>query len=52
MQVVCSACAIAKQCRRDLKQGVSRMSFHHYCPDTETIAALEGRTWWRDLVGA
>jgi hypothetical protein len=52
MQVACSMCPVAGRCRSDLERGVSRLTFHNYCPNTETIAALEGRTWWRDLVRA
>jgi hypothetical protein len=52
MAIVCSTCAVAKQCRRDLAHGVARLTFHQYCPNTESIAALEGRSWWRDVARA
>jgi hypothetical protein len=45
MQAVCSTCAVARRCRRDLARHVSRATFETYCPNAQTIAALGGRTW-------
>jgi hypothetical protein len=50
MQITCSGCTVAKQCRRDLRQDVSRLTFHHYCPNTETIASVDWRISWPDLI--
>jgi hypothetical protein len=47
MQAVCSTCAVASRCRRDLGRLVSRATFETYCPNAATVAALGARTWRR-----
>ena len=46
MQVTCVMCKVARRCRSDLRRGVSRKTFHQFCPNAETVAALAGRPWW------
>ena len=43
LQITCSTCAATKECRRDLGQGIARLTFHQYCPNADTLAALESR---------
>ena len=39
MSIVCSGCAAARRCRRDLDRGWAPV-VQRYCPNTETISAL------------
>ncbi len=40
MSIVCSGCAVARRCRRDLDRGWVPV-VQRYCPNTETIKALQ-----------
>ena len=41
MLATCSACASAKECRRDLEHAVARLTYQAYCPNAETISVME-----------
>lgn len=48
ISVVCSDCAAIKRCRRELKAGSPRTSYHAYCPNAQTFDELR-RNVWRNL---
>jgi hypothetical protein len=45
MLATCSACSVAKECRRDLEHAVARLTYQVYCPNAQTISVLETSAW-------
>lgn len=40
MSVVCSECALASRCQRELQAGSASRNYNHYCPNAWTLNAL------------
>jgi Family of unknown function (DUF6455) len=45
LQRVCSMCKAHRQCARDFAQNAPPAKWEDYCPNTSTLAALNGMPW-------
>lgn len=45
LQRVCSMCECQKQCARDLAQNPTDRTWEKYCPNVETLKALNAMPW-------